>query len=240
MKKTRMMVLLFVVMILFSACGEKPAGETAQTKYKNAVIDAMLAEENEIFDLVCLTNEDEMTTWNDEGQVLLLTWHQYPDSYMEDETTILQYGEVWTFTDKEMTAWYSENKNEIEDINLRLKQLIGLPPDDDKTHFTAMWADPEDVTRPAYYPNAEMNDMEVDDDQMDSEMLAWFHDNIISSYYSDWEYPWTRLGYTYDWSGDGSEYGLSEFLVRKNAEVEVEYTMTTAEFIAYLDGTIVK
>ncbi|WP_373163574.1 hypothetical protein [Agathobaculum sp. Marseille-P7918] len=41
---------------------------------------------------------------------------------------------------------------------------------------------------------------------------SWFDDNILYSYFKS-EYPWTRLGYTYDWSGGDSPYGLTEFLI---------------------------
>ncbi|MBU6351343.1 MAG: hypothetical protein KGS73_14490 [Chloroflexi bacterium] len=35
-------------------------------------------------------------------------------------------------------------------------------------------------------------------------------------------YPWTRLGYTYDWSNSASEVGLSEFVVAAGSTVAVE------------------
>ena len=57
---------------------------------------------------------------------------------------------------------------------------------------------------------------------------------ILSGPIFDSAYPWTRLGYTYDWADNGQEYGLSEFLIRQGAEVEVAFTMTTEEFIAWL------
>ena len=31
---------------------------------------------------------------------------------------------------------------------------------------------------------------------------------------NDWGYPWTRLGYTYDWGNPDSDLGLSEFIIR--------------------------
>ncbi len=64
---------------------------------------------------------------------------------------------------------------------------------------------------------------------------AWFDGNIVWSYF-DSAYPWTRLGYTYDWGGGGNEYGLSEFLIRKDAVVEVEFTLTTEEFIRRMEA----
>lgn len=44
--------------------------------------------------------------------------------------------------------------------------------------------------------------------------------NIIWSYF-DSAYPWTRSDHTCDWSYNGIEYGLTEFLARPGAEVTV-------------------
>jgi hypothetical protein len=35
-------------------------------------------------------------------------------------------------------------------------------------------------------------------------------------------YPWTRLGYTYDWGNPESEVGLSEFVVAAGSTVSIE------------------
>jgi hypothetical protein len=34
-------------------------------------------------------------------------------------------------------------------------------------------------------------------------------------------YPWTRLGYTYDWGSSITEIGLSEFVIKKNSQIIV-------------------
>ena len=63
------------------------------------------------------------------------------------------------------------------------------------------------------------NDRFISDD-VNEEYKAWFDANIISSYF-DGKYPWTRLGYTYDWADNGQEYGLSEFINQKDSDVTV-------------------
>ena len=55
----------------------------------------------------------------------------------------------------------------------------------------------------------------------------------LSSYFYG-SYPWTRLGYTYDWADNGTEYGLTEFIVNSGAEVEVEFTQNMDEFLDQL------
>ncbi len=198
----------------------------------------MVAEEEEILPLVTLTEDDSMTTWNDEGKVLLLTWHSYPDSYIDGESTVLEFGDIWTFTDKEISSWYEENKNGVEDWEVRFEQLIGLPAEDEKTHFTALWVELEDVVRPAYETDVTKDEMQISHpENMEETYRGWFDENIVSSYYYEETYPWTRLGYTYDWADNGTEYGLSEFLVEKGSTVDVEFTKTTEEFLDYLEET---
>lgn len=94
---------------------------------------------------------------------------------------------------------------------------------------------PEDVCRPACQPDPFSKEMQtrLDPDSADEGYVAWFDENILGSYFYG-AYPWTRLGYTYDWADNGSEYGLSEFLIRQGAEVEVVDTRTTEEFLAQI------
>ncbi len=127
----------------------------------------------------------------------------------------------------------------MTDWPARLRQLIGLTPDNEATHFTVMWVKPEDVKRPA---NAQgIRDTTMTDsltESTDKAFKEWFDGNIVWSYF-DSAYPWTRLGYTYDWAADAEdEYGLSEFLVASGSEVEIAYTVTTEEMLTMLvDGS---
>lgn len=201
--------------------------------YTLAIKDSVFADDDEIMPLVEITKESELVTWNDtDNRVLLLTLNKYPDSYPPGEDITLSHGEVWTFTDKEFYAWYADNSGGVEDWLLRLHQLLGLPAQGDHTHITAMWVSPDDIIRPAYVTDitAQM-DNEFDEDNMpDEQYIEWFDGNIIYSYF-DSAYPWTRLGYTYDWADNGREYGMSEFIVEQGAAVEVEYTKTVDEFL---------
>lgn len=219
---------VLVLLTVFSGCQSKTADLNAL--YESAIRDAMFADENEILPLVSLTSEDKMTTWNEDGCVLLCTWHRYPDSYPEGETITVEWGPVWTFTDKEIASYKDELKK-CKDPETRLKQLIGLPPDCDYTTFTGFWVSPENVKRPAYRTDIVSGEMTTSfDENVDTDFKEWFDGNILGSYF-DGAYPWTRLGYTYDWADNDTEYGLTEFLVLDKAEITVEFTDTAAEFI---------
>lgn len=206
--------------------------KTEEELYKMAVKDAAFAEEDEIKPLVSLTKDDELVTWDDKGRVLLCTWHSYPDSYPEGETVTTKWGSVWVYTDKEMASYAEELKN-AKDPVMRLRQLISISPGKTHSTVTGMWVKPSDVIRPAYQTDATDGRMFTafeDVEKVDGQFKEWFDQNILNSYFYG-EYPWTRLGYTYDWADNGKEYGLTEFLVKQNADVEVAFTETTDEFL---------
>jgi len=65
-----------------------------------------------------------------------------------------------------------------------------------------------------------------------------FRDWFLSQYYESYgraqptRYPWTSLGYTFDWGSEVSEEGESEFVIPRGSEVVVESITPTAEYRA--------
>lgn len=193
--------------------------------YHNAVVDAMQADYDEILPLRAIDKTQD--------EVLVATWHRYPDSYPAGQEAEINHGEVWVFTAEEIKEW-SAKQTETDNMELRLQQLIGLPPQKGYTHFSLLWVDPDDLFRPS--PDNEIDDTTVGlsfPENAAEEYQNWFNGNILYSYYP-LRYPWTRLGYTYDWADNGTEYGLSEFIIRNHAKVRVEKTYTNEEFFDYL------
>lgn len=202
--------------------------------YNNAVIDSILAEENEIRDLVTLTKDDERVSWKDD-KVLLITFHNYPSSYPESEIITTGDWYMWTVTDGEMIEWFIENEEQIMDISVAFKQLLGMPLSSSNGYVSAVWVNVDDIIRPAYQtdPTKQLTADDLTGNSL-GEYEEWFNSNIISSYFSPWgQYPWTRLGYTYNWGSD-DEYGLTEFLVLKNSTIEVKFTMDIYDFYGWL------
>lgn len=236
-KKRKKRILSTILIAVSAAAITSYAAETdvSEQLYQDAVRDSAFADEDEILPLVSLTTDDKMTTWDSEGRVLLCTWHNYPDSYPEGENVTIKWGPVWAFTDKEMAS----HKTELEqsgDPEMRLKQLVSFDPDSEHSTVTGFWVNPENVKRPAYQSDPTVGTMtNVFGENADEEFKEWFDDNILWSYYYG-NYPWTRLGYTYDWADNGTEYGLTEFIVESGAEVEVEFTETTEEFLERIAG----
>lgn len=216
--------------------GKDSQSQDLQALYTSAVKDAAFAEPEEIMPLVSLTKEDPLVTWDESGErVLLCTWHNYPESYPVGEKVTLEWGDIWAFTPGELTQKYKTESNQVSDWDLRLNQLIGFAPDSEHSTFTTFWVNPSDICRPACQPDPTNGEMQtqLDQDAVEESYADWFDENILNSYFYD-AYPWTRLGYTYDWADNGSEYGLSEFLIRQGAEIEVVDTKATEEFLTQM------
>ena len=236
------MLILIMTLTSMTACTMQTPSDnntsilTNAELYQAAVLDSMVIEEGDILPLVAITKDSSMCSWDADGRVLMLTHHSYPDSYVAGEEYTLTYGAVWTFTDKEIAEWYKDNKDGVTDWEFRFKQLIGLPEDREYTHFSALWTEMEDIIRPGYaWKLTDTVGAANFAEEPSEEYKAWFDGNIIWSYF-DSAYPWTRLGYTYDWAADSGKYGLSEFLVRKDAVTQVEFTLSTEEFLSWLES----
>lgn len=241
--------------------GSQVSPQSAEALYAAAVEDSKQAEEDEILPLVTLTSDNDMVTWSSDGsKVLLLSWHDDPEAYAAQQIVVDDDG-TWTFTDGEVIAWYAEfaaassleppvtaDSHEATDAasssppsthdidwNMTFEQLLGLPLDADYTHVSAMWVDFDEVIRPAYQPDVtqQLSARTLDGSAL-GDHAEWFWAYYESSYSDAGPYPWTRLGYTYDWADNGIEYGLTEFLVLPASTVEVEWTKSAEEFVCWL------
>lgn len=195
--------------------------------YHNAILDAVQADEDEILPLKPIDKSQD--------KVLVGVWNKYPDSYPDGQEITTSFGEVWVFLPDELYNWGHTN-GYSEDMTLRMEQLIGLPPQKGYTHFTFMWVSPEDLYRPSANPSIDTNVGTVDfPEGTDEEYINWYNGNAEYSY-NPHKYPWTRLGYTYDWADNGTEYGLSEYILKKDSKATVEKTVTNEECFGYITG----
>ncbi len=127
-----------------------------------------------------------------------------------------------------------------EGLNLRLKQMLGLPPNAKKAYFIEFWVKPADLFRPC--PDAEIDDtgcgLEFPSNATDTHK-AWINDNRLGSYYNgtwDSDYPWTQLGYTYDWNEKNKMHvGMSEFVIDTSSNVVVNAFYTTEEYCKIME-----
>lgn len=170
-----------------------------------------------------------------EEHILMLTWkakNYYPES---GEYNTGKY-EIWVTAAPELYNRIQQLKP--KNPELRLKQLLGLPPTTQNKFFIEMWVRPEDMFRPC--PDNEVNDNRCNicfthKDSLKQDYIQWFNTGRLDRYYSVGlynQYPWTQLGYTYDWHPKNkSHVGLSEFVIGKNKKIYIEKVYTTEQYL---------
>lgn len=199
--------------------------------YQQAVRDAAQVSADKVYPLVCMDKKDPQMQWIGD-QAVLVIWHNVPHIYPEDQEIQIQTQVIWAVSLKELQNKY--NREKPSNCHERLCQLFGLPKDHAYDYFSVISVDPKNVKRPAYTWQPDRQTVFVTFDETANESYrAWFRENEIKSMQGK-GYPWTRLGYTYDWANNGSRYGLTEFIIQKGALVHVLKTYTNQEFFEYL------
>lgn len=210
-----------------------------QQAYLNAVKDAATAEPQEISkNLTPIVETNSNLIW--EGQpgdkrLLVLTWTSWNGYDDKIGQSIVTTRETWVTAAPELKNFcVNYASTQPNNLTLRLEQLLGLPPNNDKTKFVALWVKPQDLFRPA--PDPEISDQEAGVTFPQSKFLTvspeyvtWFN-NLSSQSYGEKGYPWTRLGYTYDWGNPASEVGLSEFVINTGATIKVDGVTSTGDY----------
>jgi len=230
---------LFACIILVSGCihEEEPATTTTTTTvwtlqqaYLLAIKDAELAEEDEIYsNLTAITDSNQHLIRNN-GRILAVTWTSW-DGYLGHEGKAINTSvDVWITVAPQLGEFISSNGVSGAGCPPRIEQLLGLPPSNGKKWFAELWVRPEDLFRPS--PDSEITDGIAELDfplNVSEDHMAWFNRLRETSYGED-GYPWTRLGYTYDWGNPDTEIGLSEFVIQTGSEVLVRSVLLTQEY----------
>lgn len=227
----------FVLAACIHAVRTPPSQQDLQQAYSRAVRDAQVAEPEEVSrTLIAIRPENPLLIWSDDGErVLVVTWTSW-DGYDSLVGTSFEVSrDVWVTAAPEVKEFCRGLHQPPADVALRLEQILGLPPGSGKTRFVELWVQPNDLFRPS--PDPEISDQEAEVDfpvstryvAISQDYVKWFDDLKSRSYGPD-GYPWTRLGYTYDWGNVESEVGLSEFVVRNGADVSVNAVIDTQAY----------
>lgn len=163
----------------------------------------------------------------DQAELLVVTWTNWRGFDAEVGKEMELERDVWVTLVPDLGEFCRDLPGRRpKAVARRLEQLLGLPPDDGRDRFVEMWVRPGDLLRPC--PDPEISDRECELDfpvsaysTLSPHYKKWF-DNLVSTMYGERGYPWTRLGYTYDWGRRRrGRFGLSELIIRKGARVAV-------------------
>lgn len=240
--------LLLIAVLSFPATGSAQGVTTCESKYPGdycrAVRDAETAAPDEVSkNLTSITDSNANLMWEGRpgcSRLLVATWvdsNAYEKVYRGKEGQSYTFDScryTWVTVAPQVSNFCKGLGLKDERLTARLEQLLGIPPGNGKTNFVEFWVNPDDIFRPCADP--EINDQECAPNfprskflTISLEYVSWFFDLRNSSYGAN-GYPWTRLGYTYDWGNPASHVGLSEFVVRPGSTVKIKATPSTAEY----------
>jgi hypothetical protein len=246
--KTKISILLFVLLI-FGSCQTLKISESGNFTdaflYQKSIKDAIYPETGEVYNkLVRVDKQNNNLIWkNIEGEdyILAVTWKQnisFYEKYLDSAFYNTGSHPIWITTAPELQQRMKLEK--AKDTDRRLIQLLGLPPNSVYSYFVEFWVKPADLFRPC--PDQEITDQKCETcfpEKTDPNHIAWINENRISRYYQCdlfSQYPWTQLGYTYDWNPNNqSHVGLSEFVIRANRKVVVKAIYETKDYLRQVD-----
>jgi hypothetical protein len=217
--------------------------------YARAVLAAMEPDKNPRSHSLLSVNPDQPLTvvsWKLKTQV-----KDYQDKTAPADTWITVAPNLKKFCQDYVTS----NGNDPDQLKLRLEQRLGLPPNSTYDSFVEFTIDPKDVSkffRPCDDPSTSTNTCDPASPPKPYEVRAnlnalkpgnnqaiekyWLLSNYYWSYAPSHEYPWTSLGYTFDWapkeegSDDFVRVGESEFVVAAGTPIQFVSAADTAAY----------
>lgn len=202
--------------------------------FKEAVDEVQTLDENDTSNqILSLTETNNQgiihrKTEDNQSEFLMVTWtnQRFYESWTGGETPVKLERTVWVTAKPEVynfckvTAGVGNHLNLSRKmmLDLRLTQYLGLKPDPtsldkSKDAFVEIWVKAEDIKRPC-------SDGRIDQNNCQMEPLK-IQEVMQDLRVSQTEYPFTGLGYAYDW-GKPSPVGPSEFVIEASQEQPVE------------------
>jgi len=241
------LLILCVISFSLASCSKDddvtPPTLTLDQLYANSIADAMVAESSEEVDTLwpidASNTKLQWKTINGQTYVLMATYMRFPGSYPEGDSITNTWGDSWLFIPAQMKSRIAASFNASSDTIQRICQLLGLPPRNSRsnTHIAEIWVPATRLNRPAGNPSITATKASaVLSEGLSVSYTSWFNDYIIYAYYhtltsdTDFHYPWTRMGYTYDWAPGSKEVGLSEYVLQASSGCWVEKVRTASEY----------
>lgn len=195
--------------------------------YRQATSDAAVYNRNKVMPLHLLRP--------DAGKVLVVTFSSYAYPLGPYHVAAGRY--IWVTPDGEVQAACRQWGLQGAQLTLRASQLLGLPPNTTYTQMVVFSVPENRIFRPAPDPNpttlypcapADMAQCgNILPANVSPEHLRWYIGQSLSAYKigqadSENGYPWTHLGYTYNWTPyAASKYGASEYVITPDTDVTV-------------------
>jgi hypothetical protein len=139
--------------------------------------------------------------------------------------------DVWVTLAPEVRELCRAYPRDPAGLTTRLQQLLGLPAAAEDRVFVTLEAKRRDIFRPCPDPDPGKRSCTGEfPAEVGVEHEAWMAEQFLARYREPDGYPWTHLGYTYDWAPGAGPVGATEFVIRKGAKVTVKEQTATEEY----------
>lgn len=217
---------LLAILLLLNGLVPAWSANYADPAYQAAVADAKYPTASKIsHDLIPIVAWNPNLVWEGapgQGRVKMVALtRNYYDNWVGRDY-LLSFGELWVTAAPELKRFFQGGP---APTMARLEQLLGLPPEGGYTRIVEFWVDPADLFRPSADPEITDTASELPlpagyRSDVSKAYREWFQATWRSRFESATPYPWTQLGYTYDW-GSSDHVGLSEFVIKRGSTVGV-------------------
>jgi hypothetical protein len=233
-----------VALLSLTACGGdlEPAPQQPTTEltcdektYDEAVRDAAEPTSEDVYTgLWPITPSNPKLVWNeDKTAVRMVTWTTFTGYTLGDNVLTR---DVWLTPVPQLQELCKTVPT--EKLVPRINEYLGLPPAtqrDNARYFVEMWVKPGDMFRPC--PDPEIDDTACSLEfpaTASAQHKAWMNGNYAYSFgfWQQTKYPWTGLGYTYDWCNADTYVGASEYVVRSGSTINVTGKIERATYCA--------
>ena len=216
-------------------------------RYEAGVADAAVVEASErATDLVPITPDNDSLAWNaDRTKIRVLTWKAQGafDQFLKPyaATSDNEGYVVWVTVAPRMQQRCQQFRRDHPaaakaDLDLYLKQMLGLYPDWNYDVFVELWVSPDALFRPCVDPKPDDQTCEVNFADPVAEVKgikdyrSFYEALYFKSFRAPPGVPWTGLGYTYNWGHPGNEQGASEFILSPGTPYEVASVTPTMDY----------
>jgi uncharacterized protein with beta-barrel porin domain len=152
-------------------------------------------------------------------------------------TPTATHPKLWVSAAPQLYEFHQTNNTAPEDMALRTKQLLGMPSFHAGDRVVEIWIDQSSMFRPCRDPSMTNPVSSID---WPAGVLpahkAWMESNATWSYDTTAQhapYPFTQLGYTYDWGNPDSIVGLSEFIAQSDTPLYIHAVVSLVSYKYY-------
>ena len=224
---------------LVSCASLSHKAQTPNEIYNQAIIDAAVASPVKVLPLRPLPTA---------AQASVISWvadTRIPCSGASSCNYVTGDYRIWVSLDGEVQKQCKQWHLRGDALRERLEQLLGLPPGSPlpyrKTRFVTMQVAPVNLQRAclgvnetdARHPVCTLDVQASTPTELQQFVMRQMADTYVVDSPKGPGYPFTRLGYTYDWSPEAvtkKHYGASEFLLAPKSQVNVMAITTTDDF----------